>query len=181
MTLIIVVTLALVAFLAPGAQALIVLPSTNVSGPSSLSRTFGAINDDPNNPATVTVQVSDDDFATVVGSVFGQFVADVTIIGAGTVVLSGYVDTTNTLFGTEILIGTADESTVPFIGPLVPLTLTAPYALTLTQTFTLQPLTEISGSFSVSVQPATTVPAPSTSILLSVGLLAAAMTLRRRR
>jgi hypothetical protein len=186
------VSLVLAAVVAPCAsEALIIIGTSATAGPSSLTHSVVLVtNDDSNASVTQTVLVTDVDFMIPMGSVFGQYFADADIVtGSGSISLSGYVDTTNTtppfgvnLHGAETLIGSANESTVPFTA-LVPLTLSAPYGLTLLLNFTLEPLSSLTFTHTVSVIPAVaTVPTPATAILLSVGLFAAARkTLRRQQ
>jgi plastocyanin len=174
-----VMMVALVAMGAADAWALNVTTSLATSlttpGSSSVSHTVVVENDDPTGapPRTVTFEVGDTDFLVPTGNVFGHYVADAEFLtGSGSVALAGFVDTTNSLFGTEILIGTADESTAPFFGPFVPLTLSGLYALTLTATATLDPGDTLSFTHTVSVVaeiPA--VPEPASAVLLVAGLI----------
>ena len=170
-----VAMVALVALGGADAWALNVTTSLATEGPSSISHTVVVANDDPTGaaPVTITFKVGDIDFAVPTGNVFGHYVADAEFLtGSGSVALAGFVDTTNLLFGTEILIGTANESTIPFIGPFVPLTLSGPYALTLTATATLNPGDTLSFTHTVSV--VSEIPAvhePSSAALLVAGLI----------
>ena len=173
-------SLALVAAVAPCASAgLIITGNSATAGPSSLTHTVALVTNPDSNPDTLTIIVAGRDFNIPMGSVFGQYVADADFLtGSGSVTLSGYVDPTNTpigfgggLHGAEVLIGTADESNVPFIA-LLPLTLSPPYGLTLTASFTLQPLSSLSFTHTVSVIPAAeAVPEPGTAVLLAAALL----------
>src|SRR5688572_4738430 len=147
-------SLVLVAAVAPCASAdLISSGVSNTAGPSSLTRTVVLITNTGDEPVSQTVVVTDVDFTIPTGSVFGQYVAEADFVtGSGSITLSGYVDTTNTpnpldppdfLHGAETLIGTADESTVPFTA-LAPLTLSGAYGLTLIVNLTLGPLSSLS-------------------------------------
>ena len=157
------------------AWALNVITSLATEGPSSISHTFVVANEDLTGtpPVTITVTVGDTDFFVPTGNVFGHYVADAEfLIGSGSVALSGFVDTTNSLFGTEILLGAANESTSPFIGPFVPLTLSGPYALTLTAIATLNPGDTLSFTHTVSVvSEVPPVPEPASAVLLVAGLI----------
>src|SRR5207247_4911393 len=108
--------------------------------PSSLTVTAALSRDSQSPPQTLTLIASDDDFLVPTGSVRGEYVADIEFLsGSGSITLSGYVDTTNTPFGSQILIGTTTEGSVPFVAWPVPFTLGGPYALTLLAVVTLQP------------------------------------------
>ena len=139
---------------------------------SSVSQTSVLVNGTTNS-ATFVVSASDVNFLVPAGSVFGHYFAEAQfLIGSGSVVLEGFVDTTNTEFGTEILIGTANESTSPFIGPFVPLNLSGPYALTLIAKFTLDPGETLSYTHTVSVfSEIPAVPEPASATVLVAGLI----------
>lgn len=161
----------------PNAWALSFGVLNATKGPSSLTVTVLVSNEDTI-PGTSQVFASDIDFLVPTGSVLGHYIADAEFVtGSGDVVLTGFVDTANTFFGTEILIGSATESTVPFTGPLVPFILSGPYALTLTADFTLEPGASLSFTHTVSVLPsAATVPEPASAVLLATGLLLVGVT-----
>ena len=70
------------------------------------------------------------------------------------------------------MLGAANESTSPFIGPFVPLTLSGPYALTLTAIATLNPGDTLSFTHTVSVvSEVPPVPEPASAVLLVAGLI----------
>lgn len=170
----IVVLLLLSGCLVGDAWALTINSSTAVAGASSLAHTVSVTNEMGSPAATVTFLATNDGFLVPTGAVHGQYVADADFLtGSGTMTLTGYVDTTNTMFGTEILIGTATESTVPFAATPVPLTLAGPYALTVKAVLTLEPDTTVTFTHMVSVTADTaTVPeADSVMLLACVPLL----------
>ena len=165
-----------------GGDAWAVTTSLQTAELSSVSQTSVIVNSNTS-PATVIVSATDVNFLVPAGSVFGHYFAEAQfLIGSGSVVLEGFVDTTNTEFGTEILIGTANESTSPFIGPFVPLNLSGPYALTLIAKFTLDPGETLSYTHTVSVfSEIPAVPEPASAAVLVAGLILVGAARRWRR
>jgi len=149
-------------------------------GPSSLTVTAALSRDSQSPPGTLTLTAGDRDFLVPSGSVRGEYVADIEFLsGSGSITLSGYVDTTNTPFGTQILIGTTTEGSVPFVASPVPFTLGGPYALTLVAVITLAPDSSVTFTHTVSVTPdAASVPEPETALLLGSALLLLALSAR---
>jgi hypothetical protein len=143
------------------------------------------------NPVTAQITVSDV-FSAPLGDIVAQFVAQGLLTGppgtlvAGSFVLSGYLDPANSpvspLPSTAVLLGTVDASTVPFVGPLVPFTVSSAYGLILVAEVTLGPLESVSFSHRVSISSATaSVPEPATAVLLTIGVVAAAVVSPRHR
>ena len=159
----------------PSAWAFIITNNQATAGPSSLTHTFAATND-TDVQVTLAILVANDDYLAPIGSAFGRFIADADFgPGSGTVVLSGYIDLTNaTPPGTVVpvtatLIGTANETTVPFSSALVPFTIAPPYSLLLKAELTLAPLSSLSFTHTVFLVPA--VPEPGAWGMLTLGLL----------
>ena len=158
---IVLLTIFFIALGAPGVEAITLATLTHAAGP---------VTNNTASSVTTNVQVSDD-FSIPLGNVFARYFADADLTGAGSVVLNGYIDTTNTPFGTEILLGSANDSTVPFASAEIPLTLSAPFVLTLTATITLEPGASLSFTHSLVVSDtATAVSGPATGLLLVLAL-----------
>jgi hypothetical protein len=182
-------TLLLVAIMAPSAAAFTITTSSATSDASGITHTFAATNEDDDPLITIRITVFDV-FSEPLGDIVAQFVAEGVLTAApgtpvaGSFILSGYVDPANSFEidppfgGAAVLVGTADESTVPFVGPLVPFTVPSPYRLILFAEVTLGPGESTSFTHSVSVS---AVPEPATAMLLALGMLTVAFRSRRRR
>jgi len=126
---------------------------------------------------TLVVTFSANDFTTPTGAAswLSQFSGNI-IFGSATVTQQTYLDTTNTLLGTDTPLGTLSASTTPFgLSDVVDATTPGPFAITEIFTITTPGATQVSLDGSVVYAPE-----PASLALLGAGMLGLAAFSRRQ-
>ncbi len=148
--------------------------SKPISGtPSSPNMDLNSV-DHSTGAGTLTVRFSDDNFTGTQPA----FVATIGGTTAGTVQYDTYVDSTNTIFGTETQLTSITATTTPFDGADTSSVGAPAGPYSLTQVVTITHKGAGSTSFDATLAP---VPEPMTVLLLGSGLAALGLLQRKRK